>query len=189
MNDLPAYAVARIERGADCWRWTGPRNHFGYGQAMKSGKTQMAHRYVFESVVGPIPDGMDLDHLCHNADAACIGGATCPHRLCVNPSHLEPVTHRENMRRSRNVGKAWLGKRRKSPIVAGIEARYRSSLADVLRSMHASGMKQTDICAALGVSRRAAGNWMREAGITCHYGRKPRHPRTLTHLMSQEKAA
>jgi hypothetical protein len=49
--------------------------------------------------VGPIPEGMDIDHRCHNADPACSRGPTCVHRLCVNPDHLEPTTRSLNLRR------------------------------------------------------------------------------------------
>lgn len=51
------------------------------------GKMRLAHRVAYEIHVGPIPDGLEIDHLCRV-------------RCCVNPDHLEPVTHRENMRRS-----------------------------------------------------------------------------------------
>jgi hypothetical protein len=68
----------------DCIEWTGCRDKDGYG---RSGKT-LAHRVAYIAAVGPIPAGMELDHLCRN-------------RGCVNPEHLEPVTHYENMRRSR----------------------------------------------------------------------------------------
>jgi hypothetical protein len=54
----------------------------GYGKY--SGR--QAHRVVYETLAGPVPDGLELDHLCRQ-------------KACVNPQHLEPVTHRENMRR------------------------------------------------------------------------------------------
>lgn len=57
-----------------------------------------AHRVVYELLVGPIPDGLELDHTCHNG-TGCPGGHTCPHRACVNPAHLEPVPGVVNQRR------------------------------------------------------------------------------------------
>lgn len=68
----------------DCWPWTAAVFRDGYGQFSHG---RRAHRVAYESVVGPIPDGMQLDHLCRN-------------KLCVNPSHLEPVTPRVNTIRS-----------------------------------------------------------------------------------------
>ncbi|MFK5284023.1 HNH endonuclease signature motif containing protein, partial [Lacticaseibacillus paracasei] len=52
------------------------------------GKSQKAHRFMYERLVGPIPAGMQLDHLCRV-------------RPCCNPAHLEPVTQRENIARGR----------------------------------------------------------------------------------------
>jgi hypothetical protein len=63
-----------------------------------------AQRVAYELEVGPIPKGKALDHLCHNADLSCLGGAGCLHRRCVNPRHLEPVTMRENTMRGRGHG-------------------------------------------------------------------------------------
>ncbi len=83
-------------RGDDeCWPWTG---HLvkGYGMLDQVG----AHRRVYELLVGPIPDGLHLDHLCHTADPSCPAGEACLHRRCVNPAHLEPVTREENNRRA-----------------------------------------------------------------------------------------
>lgn len=75
-----------IRRTPDCWEWVGSRSQDGYGvvtirDPRKVGR--YAHRVVYEALVGPIPEGLTIDHLCRN-------------RGCVNPDHLEPVTVREN---------------------------------------------------------------------------------------------
>lgn len=80
---------------SDCWPWRDKPNHDGYGSfhlddAKRS--SRLAHVVVYESLVGPVPTGLELDHLCRN-------------RLCVNPGHLEPVTHAENMRRGAHARK------------------------------------------------------------------------------------
>lgn len=75
-----------------CIPWPGTLDKWGYG----SGN---AHRRVYEKVVGLVPLGMQLDHLCHTADPTCAGGVTCAHRACVNPAHMEPVTQWENAAR------------------------------------------------------------------------------------------
>lgn len=74
-----------------CWLWTGAKKQ-GYGyfydgsRANDRGPNHRAHRWIYEHLVGPIPDGLQLDHLCRV-------------RHCVNPAHLEPVTAGENIRR------------------------------------------------------------------------------------------
>ncbi len=70
-----------------CWNWTGQVSPSGYGIVAKAGSTIRAHRLMYEEHYGQKPTGLDVDHLCRN-------------RLCINPEHLEAVTHRENMRRS-----------------------------------------------------------------------------------------
>jgi hypothetical protein len=66
-----------------CWRWTGEINRVhGYGYFNK----KIAHRLAYELLIGPIPEGMVIDHLCRN-------------RWCVNPDHMEPVTSGENVLR------------------------------------------------------------------------------------------
>jgi hypothetical protein len=84
-----------------CWGWTAAKNQYGYGTIAWNGKKQHAMRAAYELLVGPIPDGMELDHLCHTFDWSCDGGLGCLHRECVNPDHLEPVTKRENALRMR----------------------------------------------------------------------------------------
>ena len=73
-----------------CWLWTASKDGRGYGRFRFGGRTQYAHRIAYEWLVGPIPGGLGIDHLCrvHN---------------CVNPAHLEPVTQRENILRGNGV--------------------------------------------------------------------------------------
>lgn len=74
--------LARLTKVGDCWvvPFTDPA---GYGGFHVDGVRYLAHRWSYEHFVGPIPDGLELDHLCRN-------------RGCANPAHLEPVTRREN---------------------------------------------------------------------------------------------
>jgi len=76
---------AKVQKGPGCWIWTAARNHLGYGKYTDTDtwKTNGAHRYAWEMLVGPVPDGMKLDHRCHV-------------RHCVNPAHLRPVTTKQN---------------------------------------------------------------------------------------------
>jgi hypothetical protein len=80
---------AKIDKqdGDGCWMWTGGMCANGYGGAYYKGRQTCAHRIVYEILVGPIPKGLQLDHLCKV-------------RRCVNPLHLEPVTPQENTLRS-----------------------------------------------------------------------------------------
>lgn len=76
----------------------------GYGRIRVDGRLMLAHRAAYDLIVGPIPDGLGLDHTCHNQDPTCRGGAACIHRRCIAVEHLEPVPGPENTRR----GKSWL---------------------------------------------------------------------------------
>lgn len=76
-----------VEQPSGCWHWNGGLNSCGYGLAFYAGRSLGAHRMAWELFRGPIPAGLEIDHLCRVP-------------RCVNPLHLEPVTHRENMRRN-----------------------------------------------------------------------------------------
>jgi len=85
--------MAHVDRRGndECWPWTGHVSERGYGSASRGGRAGAtpAHRLIYETFVGSIPEGMDIDHLCHVAEQ-CRGGDTCPHRRCCNPRHLAP---------------------------------------------------------------------------------------------------
>jgi hypothetical protein len=81
----------RVDRTSPdgCWNWTGALNAAGYGAVGCNNKVLRTHRVAYELLVGPIPEGLQLDHLCRN-------------RACCNPAHLEPVTNRENWMRGQH---------------------------------------------------------------------------------------
>lgn len=86
-----------------CWRWTASLNRYGYGQFNAgSGKMMQAYKFAYVDKYGPVPQGQQLDHTCHDPKT-CGGGIACPHRRCVNPDHLKPVTHKENHSASRSA--------------------------------------------------------------------------------------
>ena len=81
--NCPYYTV---DESTGCWEWNWSRSDTGYGRI----HDKQAHRVIYEQMVGPIPPGLHLDHLCRN-------------RGCVNPDHMEPVTNAENVRRGLNT--------------------------------------------------------------------------------------
>lgn len=116
-----------------CWLWTGSCLPTGYGQVgcRVGGKTYVssAHRVAYRFVVGPIPAGLQLDHLCRV-------------RRCVNPAHLEPVTPRENVRRSPIVGR-----NERTPVI--------SEPGALRAARHAKGLRLIDVARAVGISECA----------------------------------
>ncbi|MDP8961530.1 MAG: HNH endonuclease [Actinomycetota bacterium] len=77
-----------------CWEWLGGKDTWGYGTFTDEERRSIgAHRWAYQALVGPIPDGLTLDHLCCNPS-------------CVNPAHLEPVTASENLSRRHRRAKA-----------------------------------------------------------------------------------
>lgn len=76
----------RVTPTGFCWEWDAP-TEAGYGYVSFSRKLHLAHRVAYELLMGAIPSTLELDHLCRN-------------KSCVNPDHLDPVTHKVNMLRA-----------------------------------------------------------------------------------------
>jgi hypothetical protein len=145
-----------------CWDWTGHRNRAGYGGVKRDGAgSSLTHRVAWELVIGPIPEGLDLLHKCDRPS-------------CVNPDHLRPGTHAENMADMKAKGRNYVrstfppvppehrarGDRhwsRTNPekIPRG-EASKRAKVTEdqvrAIRQMRAAGAPRSEVAAAFGVS-------------------------------------
>lgn len=85
-SSKPVSVEPYVVDDAGCWIWQRSMDRKGYGQIRVEGRLIYSHRYMYERHVGPIHEGLELDHLCRVP-------------ACCNPQHLEPVTHAENVRR------------------------------------------------------------------------------------------
>jgi hypothetical protein len=74
---------AKVDMSGDCWNWTGCKTAQGYGRIGAYGTVKVAHRISYEFAMEPIPEGMVIDHICHNES-------------CVRPSHLRACTQKQN---------------------------------------------------------------------------------------------
>jgi hypothetical protein len=82
-----------VNKTETCWLWEGSKNREGYGLLRRVNETprvKLAHRLAYEELIGPIPDGLVIDHLCRVTN-------------CVNPAHMEPVTDRVNIMRGEGL--------------------------------------------------------------------------------------
>ena len=84
-----AYTVEDRGHGTPCWVWS-LRTNNGYGVLSFRGRQWYAHRLIYEATHGPVPRGKELDHVCRVT-------------ACVNPDHVEPVTHAENVQRGKTA--------------------------------------------------------------------------------------
>jgi HNH endonuclease len=132
MNDR-FMAKVRKEPGG-CWIWTACVNDKGYGHFRYGGRIASAHRVAYEMFVGPIPDGLVIDHLCRNPP-------------CVNPDHLEAVTFRTNV--VRGIGPTAINSR-KTSCNAG------HALSEVNTYLAPDGRRQCRSCNREAVRRYAA---------------------------------
>jgi hypothetical protein len=99
MNAFADYIDMTIPMQDGCWTLPRTPKTNGYIRVTVNGEARAAHRIIWETVNGPIPAGMDLDHVCHSdavAEGRCSGGR-CLHRRCVRPDHLRVVSRSENI--------------------------------------------------------------------------------------------
>jgi hypothetical protein len=130
---------AKVRKFDTCWVWTGARDHNGYGRLRSkrpNPRTFYAHRVAYELLVGPIPDGLEIDHRCFN-----------PPCVRPGPEHCEPASHTENVRRAR--GNGWQRNAVKTHCKQGHP--YTSDNTNTFR-----GHRQCRTCAIVYKARHAA---------------------------------
>lgn len=81
---------AKVDKSGECWIWVASKGRDGYGRLKVANRMWSAHRLSYEMTVGPIPEGLEIDHKCHN-------------HSCVNPAHLSPVSGKQNAENRRGA--------------------------------------------------------------------------------------
>lgn len=159
---LPERYAINIE--TRCWEWCGELSSNGYGRVWLAGKRVAAHRAYYEQEIGPIPAGLQMDHLCRN-------------KRCVNPAHLEPVTNRENQRRARAFNRNRLTERKVASIRssdatdAELARRYgvsANTIRDARRGITWSEDSRHTYAERRRMARQAAGGRTAEASPAAH---------------------
>lgn len=130
MNTPPPRFWDKVDKTDSCWVWTGIKNSLGYGLFTIGSKKLLAHRYLYQRLVGPIPEGLQLDHLCRN-------------KACVNPSHLEPVTASENIRRAIPFKRNYRGV---SASLSATHCAHGHQLTEANTYMRPSGARECKTC-------------------------------------------
>jgi hypothetical protein len=114
-----------------CRLWTGATNRAGYGRSKGNGSAKgetYVHRIVYALTIGPIPEGLDVDHDCHNRDKSCRDGSVCRHRRCGEPTHLRAATRAQNRADARRSHCRYghpMDSRRRNCLVCNREAQRR----------------------------------------------------------------
>jgi hypothetical protein len=132
---------AAVERQGECLIYKGKDNGLGYCQIKVRGRRIVAHRFSYERFVGPIPEGMSLDHVCHN-------------RRCVEPKHLRPVTTKQNLE---NLAGAYKGS---GTGVRGVSfdpkgsGRYRATVTHNYRTIRVGSFRTLEEAEAAVVAKR-----------------------------------
>lgn len=139
-RNTPLSVIGRIVEAtpeidnASCWPWPGALDGKGYGLVGYHGRTRRVHRLVYELLVGSIPEGLTLDHLCRN-------------RRCANPNHLQPVTSVENVRRS-DIAPSQINRRKTHCI------RHHPLSGDNVRMVKGGRYRQCRVCTKAAQHRR-----------------------------------
>ena len=115
---------AKVRKTPTCWIWTAALDD-GYGQFWYDGRMVRAHRFAYELVIVPIPDGLEPDHLCENT-------------ACVNPDHLFLGTNADNIQDMVNKGRAQRGESHTQAIFTDDDVRN-------IRKLHAAGVSQSEL--------------------------------------------
>lgn len=110
-----------------CWVWTGARHNKGYALYRVNNRNRLAHKFIWELHNGQVPDGLELDHLCRR-------------RGCVNPDHLEAVTHRVNVQRG-NAGEAT-----RSRAAAKTHCKHGHPLTQENVTIYSNGVRRCRLC-------------------------------------------
>lgn len=137
--------LAKVRKTSTCWGWGHAKTKGGYGVFWSGERQMLAHRWAFERWVGPIPEGIQIDHTCH--DPGTCRTRPCPHRLCVNPAHLKATTPRENTLRSDAPAARWAAR---THCENGHEFTFESISWD-------AGARRCRICRAAAQRTRRAG--------------------------------